>query len=165
MVLATHLVTGGILGRALANPWTALFFGLLSHFLLDAIPHWDYRLGSRRANKNDKLDVDMAINRDFGIDLAKIGIDLTVGVVVLFLTGKLFAWPVSATIIWGAIGGVLPDFLQFVYFKLRWPALRQLQRFHIWVHAERKLDDWPVLGPLLQVILALAVIILAGKLF
>ena len=42
----------------------------------------------------------------------------------------------SPALILGAIGGVLPDFLQFLYFKLpKNKLLTLLYKFHLYVHA------------------------------
>ena len=144
MVLATHLVTGGALGQVISNPVLAFLSGFLSHFLLDAIPHWDYHLASLQKNPSDKLDTNMVINHDFVLDLAKIFLDILIGVVLVL---------VFQLSLWAAIGAVLPDFLQFAYFKLKWPVLRWLQAFHVWIHAEKRLDNQPVLGPFLQILL------------
>ena len=164
MVLATHLVTGAVLGQVISNPALALFSGFISHFLLDAIPHWDYHLASLETNPDDKLDTKMALNRDFIFDLAKISLDLIIGVTVLFLTFKFLNWQINASVILAALGAIIPDFLQFAYFKLRWPILRWLQAFHVWIHAVKRLDNRMILGPLLQAIVALSVITLAGGL-
>ncbi len=153
MVLATHLVTGAALGQVISNPALAFFSGFLSHFLLDAIPHWDYHLASLETNPDDKLDTKMALNRDFISDLAKISLDLIIGATVLFLTFKFLNWQINAGVILSALGAIIPDFLQFAYFKLRWPVLRVLQTFHVWIHSVKKLDDRMILGPLLQVLL------------
>lgn len=165
MVLSTHLVIGGVLGRALSvSPALAFAAGVVSHFILDALPHWDYQLGSTRDGAT-ALDRNMDLSsRSFAFDLIKIGSDLAIGIVVLLATGYLFRWPLGSSMFWGALGGILPDFCQFLYFKLRWPSLRALQRFHLWAHASRRLNDWRIFGPLLQVALVLVVILLAGGL-
>lgn len=40
MLITNHVLSGALLGRAAANPGTALGAGLVSHFALDAIPHF-----------------------------------------------------------------------------------------------------------------------------
>jgi hypothetical protein len=39
----------------------------------------------------------------------------------------------------GAVAGMLPDLLQFVYSLYPQEPLKSLQRFHGWVHSKRKL--------------------------
>lgn len=42
MILASHIVVSGLLGTTTNNYFLAAVFGFVSHYLLDAIPHWDY---------------------------------------------------------------------------------------------------------------------------
>lgn len=164
MVLATHLVVGGALGQVISSPALALSAGFISHFLLDSIPHWDYKLASLEGDR-DGLEKDIRVySLNFVFDLVKIGLDFLIGLISLWLIWQFLGWEISNTVIWGAIGGVLPDFLQFAYVKLRaWP-LTQLQPFHMWIHTKIRLDGRWVIGPFLQAIVALAVITLAGGL-
>lgn len=41
MTAANHAVTGAVIGLTIANPVLAITLALLSHFVLDAIPHYD----------------------------------------------------------------------------------------------------------------------------
>jgi hypothetical protein len=51
----------------------------------------------------------------------------------------------SATNFWailmGAVGAILPDPIQFVF--TRWPhePLKTLQRFHVWAHSKKQVDN------------------------
>lgn len=156
MVLSTHAVIGGLLGAALMrSPEGALVLGVASHFALDALPHWDYHLSSM-SEKHNILRKNMHVrSRAFLFDLAKISLDLALGALSLLLALGYLGWPLSLVAVLGAVGGVLPDFLQFAYFKLRWRVLLWLQRFHEGVHTPHRLGHWPILGPLLQVVLVL----------
>jgi len=42
MTATNHALTGAIIGATIANPWVAMLAALLSHFVLDAIPHYDH---------------------------------------------------------------------------------------------------------------------------
>lgn len=42
MLSSTHFITGAAIGKFTGNPLLAVVFGLVSHFLMDLIPHWDY---------------------------------------------------------------------------------------------------------------------------
>ncbi|KKW21186.1 MAG: hypothetical protein UY61_C0012G0009 [Candidatus Adlerbacteria bacterium GW2011_GWC1_50_9] len=48
MTLATHIVIAGAITRPIAGAHPALLFlvSLASHYLADAIPHWDYDIRS-----------------------------------------------------------------------------------------------------------------------
>jgi hypothetical protein len=46
MTAPNHALTGAAIGLAVANPWVAIPLAFLSHFALDAIPHYDVPGGS-----------------------------------------------------------------------------------------------------------------------
>lgn len=166
MVLGTHAVIGGTLGAiSRAHPIIAFLIGFVSHFLLDTIPHWDYELLSSTKRKTDNpLEGDMVFGKDFIRDIFCIGIDFGIGLVVtsfLFLNGYLGGEEVLVSVIFGALGGVAPDFLQFAYMKIRKEPFISLQKFHIFIHAKRRLDGQFIIGPILQIGIALIVLIAA----
>jgi len=77
MVLATHAITGGAVATLTpGNPALGFLLGLLSHFLLDSIPHWDYRLASKKEDEDNPLETSMDMGKDFIRDLFVMGIDL-----------------------------------------------------------------------------------------
>ena len=41
MTLASHIIISGLLGASTHNYFLAAIFGFVSHFIVDAIPHWD----------------------------------------------------------------------------------------------------------------------------
>jgi len=152
MTLATHAVAGAALASLMpAHPAAAFAAGFLSHFLLDAIPHWDYHLASSRKDEANPLNDDLVISRDFYFDLIKIIGDALLGLIVSW-------WWFGPYALIGAIGAQLPDLLQFAYFKLRGPILTPLQTFHQWIHTDYRIKKRPVLGISLQVLLVLAII-------
>lgn len=166
MVLGTHTVIGGTLGAiSRANPIIAFLIGLSSHFLLDTIPHWDYKLLSSTKRKvENPLDGDMVFGKEFIRDIFCISIDFGIGIIVtsfLFLNGFLGSEEVLNSVIWGALGGVAPDFLQFAYMKIRKEPLISLQKFHIFIHAKRRLDGQFIIGPILQIVIALSLLFVA----
>jgi hypothetical protein len=52
-----------------------------------------------------------------------------------------------------AFGAILPDALQFVYYRLRPRWLTPLQRFHLWIHARYRINShfWGVVSQSLLV--------------
>lgn len=151
MILATHGVAGALLAQTAASgPLAALVIGFLSHFVLDALPHWDYKLRSEVVTPGQPLARDLEWGPAFRRDLLKIGLDFLVGVALVWGLSRFSAF--DPRLLWfGLAGGVAPDALQFAYFKLRWPPLRTLQKFHLSVHTTRRLVGQPVLGLGLQV--------------
>jgi hypothetical protein len=159
LILATHAVVGAAIASLIPNhPFGALVAGIASHFAIDAFPHWDYRLRSmfRGAEKGAALPIDIGLV----IDLGLIGLDACLG---LALAIWLFSTPATiATILLGALGGMLPDPLQFAHRLYPHEPLRSLQRFHSWIHSKTKLA-WP-LGVTTQAAFALAVAVVAKAL-
>ena len=159
MILVTHGILGAAVSRIFtANPIAAFFIGFASHLAFDMIPHWEYQIHSAERDPNDpKIVKDMAINKQFFLDLSRFGLDALAGVVLpilLFDPHLNNPWP----IFWGAIGGILPDPLQFAYFKFKhWP-LTWLQRFHVWIHANISLQDSPLVGIPFQILILAAVV-------
>ena len=116
MVLTPHALVGAaVAGAVPEHPVTGFILGFLSHFILDAIPHWDYDLDFFKTNS---LTVK---------DLFKLSLDTVLGLAVVgFFTPIL---------IWGALGGLAPDALQYVSRKTNWRWLDPVQKFHLWIHS------------------------------
>jgi hypothetical protein len=161
MVLATHAMIGAAVANIFpTHPILGFFAAFGSHFLADAIPHWHYTLATTKGDGGDPMKRDMLINKHFPLDLFKISIDALLGITcAVLLLGAADPVIFSATLL-GAAGGILPDGLQFLYWKWRHQPLTALQRFHLWVHAKSNLDDKPIFGPALQVALALWCVLL-----
>jgi hypothetical protein len=158
MILSTHAIVGGAIASLFpSDPLLAVVAGFASHFVIDAIPHWDYPLRSISVGKgadNRRLK----LNRSVMVDLICIGVDACAG---LALAIWLFATPTSAWVVaLGAIAGMVPDPLQFVHSLHPREPLVSLQRFHRWMHSKRKLA-WK-LGISSQVAFAVAVSVVAG---
>ena len=157
MVLSTHAVIGASLAGALgANPALGFLVGVVSHFAIDAIPHWDYQLRS----------VDLAPSRrNLQIDAAKILLDLSLGFLAcLGLFGGVSGYAVISSFTIRALGGIFPDLLQVVYFASRRRYLARLQRFHQQLQTNKALAGKPWLGASLQVALAALVYLICALL-
>ncbi|MDO8515968.1 MAG: hypothetical protein Q7S28_01825 [bacterium] len=142
MILSTHMVIGAAAASLFPRyPEVGFLAAFGSHFIADAIPHWHYHLNSMVHYKDNPLHDDMTIGKNFIFDMGKIGIDCVIG----FLAALLIFGPTPAFFV-GIVGGMFPDFLQFVYWKMRREPLTSLQRFHKWVHAKTRLDSRPFLG-------------------
>jgi hypothetical protein len=132
MTLATHAVVGGAVASLFpSHPLIAFFAGFFSHFILDAIPHWDYKILSAYADKKiAKLSEKTKIDKYFVLDLLRTGTDALLGVSVTLLVwhpATIAEWEILAL---GMIGGMLPDFLQFVYARFPHQPMILIQKFH-----------------------------------
>lgn len=156
MILSTHAVVGTIIASTFtSNPYIAFGIGFASHFILDPIPHWDYKLHSFKKDPEGQLNHDMVLGKTFIVDLMRMGTDATIGLLVSFILGLYILKVSTITVILASvIGGILPDPLQFVYWKTRSKLLLPLQKFHKKIHG-RSLDIHPFRGASLQVLVVL----------
>lgn len=93
MFYSTHLVAGAAAGFVAQSPVKGFMLGVVTHIFLDMIPHHDHE------------------------SVINCVIDITLGTATL-IAAVMFFQPESR-IIWGAIGGVLPDIeIPLYYFKL-----------------------------------------------
>lgn len=165
MTLTTHALVGAAAAQLFPqHPYAAFAAGFVSHFVIDALPHWDYSdyLPSIRKNPIDPLATTIGGGRQFVRDALIVGADALLGA---FLSVVIFSYGVfhSAVpiVLIGAAAGIYADFLQAVYFKWRASAfvLEPLQRFHTWVQKGKTLYVTPAYGLLLQALLVLGIIL------
>lgn len=160
MTLTTHTIVGGIVASFFpAHPEIGFVAAFLSHFALDAIPHWDYELKSFELKNTDIMSGDMIIDKRFFKDLINIGLDILIGLIattyILMFIGK-FSFPI---LIAGTLGGIIPDALQFVYMKFHHEPFISLQKFHTKIQKDKRLKSKPFIGIVSQI--AIIVIIVA----
>lgn len=152
MILVSHALIGAAVANIfLSHPVIAPLAAFISHFVVDITPHWHYQLFSLSKNKLNPLDGDMLPGKHFVTDIARVGFDALLGVTLSFLLFRPEDAYSTLIIYTGAVCGILPDALQFAYWKFRVEPLIMLERFHIWAHSKILLDDYTILGPLLQI--------------
>lgn len=154
MILATHAVVGAAVARLFPQyPLIGFFAALASHYFLDSLPHWHYRLHSFRSTKETTHGrPDMVWGRDFAADLFKIALDGLLGVGLVFVLFPLRSWYDAMITCIGIAGGVLPDALQFIYWKLGGKFSVWMQRLHDWAHGKKEIHN-AIGGVLSQVVL------------
>lgn len=162
MTLTTHAVVGAAAASFFPqSPALAFAAGFASHFLIDALPHWDYELRSKKdktlhGTLNDDMDVRSGA---FLFDCMRVGGDALFGTAlsIFIFSFWLFNLPLWLVVL-GAWAGILPDPLQFLYYKTRLKLLEPLQRFHIWIQKGRSIYPPPLLGIFYQTLLAVLVL-------
>jgi hypothetical protein len=133
-------------------PVLGLFLAFASHYLLDGIPHWDYPIRSATLTSAAPMKYDTALLTD----AMTISADAVLGVALALL---LFAVRGSiALVACGALAAILPDVLRFAYTRFPHEPLGSLQTLHRWAHTSKKMKH-PILGPVLQLILLVVVVI------
>lgn len=154
MILASHSVLGVAAAKlAPANPLLAFCLAFLSHFVGDAIPHWEYKLSK---SVDPKYSEGMRLNRDFFVDSIKVWSDIFLGIALSYY---IFPGASFEVLSMGIIGGILPDIFQFLYGKIKVQPLIIFKKFHDAVHSE-KMDDKRWLGISMQVIVIFLIYLL-----
>jgi hypothetical protein len=69
----------------------------------------------------------------------------------------IFQFPIWLVLL-GAWAGILPDPLQFVYYKMKWKFMEPLQRFHIYVQEGKSIHPPPLVGLLYQFVLVAVIV-------
>jgi hypothetical protein len=158
LTLTTHAIVGAAIASMLpAHPYVAISAAFASHFLLDAIPHWDYPV--RSSSMKPGVVGAMKFDGEVLADMLTIGADAILGFGLALL---LFARPSDLVLTaCGAGAAMLPDALQFAYMRFPREPLVSLQRFHCWIHASRNLSGRPVLGLAAQMGLVLLCLLIA----
>ncbi len=129
MYLSVHAAAGVLIGSTINNSPIAFIVGFLSHFFLDMMPHADPDIPAQGHNAKSLR------KKYFNKIVALVYFELCVGVITLaaLLTNNIHL--ITAPIIWGVLGSILPDILQALSF-LR-PQNRFLKKFnelHHFIH-------------------------------
>ena len=157
MTLTTHAVVGaGIVSLAVYNPTLGICAAFLSHFVIEAIPHWSYEIKSQAVQPHSGITRMSFSDKNLIRDFLIIGTD---GILGLVLSIFLFSTKQNFLIVFvGACVGMLPDVLLFAY--SRWPhePLVSLQNFHEWIHSAHQayMQHRIILGIASQIALVLA---------
>ena len=151
MMLTPHILVGATIGYKIHNYWFVVIFSIISHFILDAIPHKEYDI---KCLRNGKL------NKDFLKDFSKVAIDGFIGLaIVLLLTG----FKDLDYVIVGMIAGAFPDFLQFLSFVFNFKILNLIRKFHHKIHIFNNKDFpyWTTFGSQISTVILMSVTLLS----
>jgi len=130
MLLATHALAGAIIGNLVNNAFIAFLLGLISHFLIDAIPHLDFPK-YKKGNDMKKLKYNGKPLSKFQFNLILLNIILSVlALIYLFLRGEN-----TAPYVMGILGAVIidiPDDFPFLNEKYKNTApFKYIYNFHM----------------------------------
>jgi hypothetical protein len=176
MTISAHLiVTSAVTAKLVSRPPTfmnslAIFLiAFLGHYVLDLIPHWDYRLSSIHrvpsGDERQKRKFAFIINRRaIFTDAAKILVDGLLGLLfVVLILGWPNSWARFWTLILVIIGGLLPDFIEIFYIIWRRRESHLPHTLHSRIQAERRFDRSPLKGVILQIITIVIIVIILFK--
>lgn len=124
MLSISHALTGAFIAVKVGNPYLAIPLILLSHYLEDAIPHWDAGTGLGNGSKTRQKALIHG-----SIDLALAGI-----LVLMFYPTTILPFNNFVTLpaIYGAFFGLFPDFLEAPRNFLKYEPffLKPINSFH-----------------------------------
>ena len=144
MLIAAHSIVAGYVGEEIGNPFLAFLVGIIIHFILDLVPHYD---------TTDKGKFTFR-------QILLIGIDGIVAILLLYYILKDNNYNLSY--IAGVIGGILPDLLDNVPL---WKKRFRKTKFGKWFHTLHQIvhQKQPslVIGLATQIILIILFTLLA----
>ncbi len=146
MIITPHILAGAAIGSASRSYWLVAILALLSHFIFDVIPHAEYDLPAlKRKIKGRGM---------LFFDLAKIGVDFSIGFLIIIFLTKNYAD--LSYILTGMFFGILPDIFSFLGFVFDFRFLKTLYGYHNAAHIFRNkhVPKWIKYASQIAVILA-----------
>jgi len=144
MILTSHIIVSGLLGATTKNYFLAALFGLVSHYVLDGIPHWDYL--SDEFESRTKTEKNFFKNKKFWNEIFKISIDIFIGLIFIFTILKISGYQSRIAVIISIFFGILPDPLGLLYWITKWKFIKwnaDLQEFvHHSIHSKINQKFW-----------------------
>lgn len=145
--MIVHSLLGNFFGYWFSSAWILLGLGILSHLILDSIPHWDGPFNRKEFIENGKAKIE------------KLNIFIrTIDVVLVILSLILiYHWFDSEAMLLGAIFALTPDLIKAGYvlgLKNNRYFLKQLK-----FHAKIQKDAGWKIGLIVQILIVVFVII------
>lgn len=131
MILLPHIIIGATIGAKTQNLGLIIILGLLSHLILDRIPHWDYSIKDIKNFRETKNFKKLIIN------LIEIAIDGSIGLLIVFLVlwqKNLLDFNFLPFIFFGIFVSVLPDILGILSEIIDNNFLNAFTKFHDFIH-------------------------------
>lgn len=155
MIITPHILVGAAIGSKISSPVAIFILALISHYVLDALPHFEYNISLLKDEKSK-------INKNFFINLTKVAADLLIGLALTFwlISGK--DWQFLSLI--GALTAIVPDGLLFLFW--RYPSqliLKSLGQFHKSCHLAKKISSPAWLGLMVQAMIIILTIVFLFK--
>ena len=113
MIIAPHVIIGAAIGVKTQNLGLIIILGIVVHFIVDTIPHWDYRVPAVLNFQKEKNPKGLA--KDF----IKLTIDGLIGLLIVSAViwqKNLFGPNSLYFIFWGIFFSVLPDVISGLIF-------------------------------------------------
>lgn len=147
MLFTAHAAVGGVAGEYLNSPFLAFIAGIILHFILDAIPHYDVTDNGKFTLRQNLLII----------------IDVAIGLILFAVLYDKIDHPVS--FLAGSFGCILPDIVDLVPFWNKYfHATKFGKRFHSFHAYIQSIKVGPIFGLSIQAIIIItSVLILISK--
>lgn len=154
MILTPHIIVGAAIGAKTQDLGLIVILGLLSHIILDKIPHWDYDLPAvfREFRKNKKIKPLLS-------DFIKMAIDITIGLLIVFLIiwyKNFLNFDYLPFILFGIFISLLPDIILGFAFLFRNKIAKKINKIsdflHYKINKKQKEGKITFLGLITQII-------------
>ena len=110
MLWLVHILIGMIIGVQFKSPWLIIPIAIISHFVLDGIPHWDGNFDKKKFKKTGK-----AVITDTDIIVKFLDVIASISVIIFF-----YMQSDRNLMVLGAVMAILPDLSKVGYLtKLR----------------------------------------------
>lgn len=125
MTTTTHTAIGTVIGLYILNPFLGFFVGLVSHFLVDIIPHGDGDMRSEEERKLDKNNKKVFLYGTLDVLIA-----FFLLIIVVNIRNPEFTLPLTMAI----AGSVLPDLIVGIHDATKWKFLEKFVAIHWFFH-------------------------------
>ncbi|MEI6627520.1 MAG: hypothetical protein WCL61_02910 [bacterium] len=164
MFITVHAAAATIIGQHISSPILAFILGLISHAILDIIPHGDQEMGKKffkfrfHHSEAEELKEEEDTAKTSLRAMALYGlIDLFALVFFVMYLFRNFQFTNIDSVIWAIIGGIIPDILVGLYVIGKIKPLKGFFDLHTANHyiAIKKIGkDMPLMvGMLMQVVI------------
>jgi hypothetical protein len=164
MTLMVHEFVGAAFSGLGLNPVETFGLGLASHYVLDAIPHWDYLndgiLNNIKMGPNGKI-IFKSFRKEERRAFFSIVFDIFGGAALSLLLLRPATFGGLINLGAGMFGAFLPDFLGGLSYLFPQNALLQAHyRFHNFIHTKSHIENHPFIGAGIQAAIILLVVLI-----
>jgi len=147
MILAPHVLVGAAIGAKIKNIGWIIVLAIMSHVILDKIPHWDY------GDKENKRFKENKSYKTLFTFFAKLLIDGLIGLILVMLViwyRKTMDLEHLIPILIGMFFAILPDILLGVfvisYVKSKKPSKNFIDFYHKTIHHSNHIRKPTLIG-------------------
>lgn len=161
MIITPHLLIGAVIGAKINHFGWIIVLGIVSHLILDRIPHWDY------GKRVEKIPRDKNFKKNLFVEFLKIGVDGLVGLIIVILIiwqKDMMKSAYLSFIFVGIFASILPDILLgasklfYIYNKFKKISKSYVDFHHKVLHCPKHIRKPTLLGLGTEIIVSIVAI-------